>query len=164
MTPQNARIVLDLLLPHVHEEAKITRNLLAAIPAGSDDFRPHARSRSAAEIANHLVESEQYFLGLIQTGELPSNEPAEIAPPVASSLTYFAKASADGYGGLGQLNDDWLARPLTIEEWTWPAVEFLHLMITHAAHHRGQLSSYLRQMGATVPSIYGGTADSTAHA
>jgi uncharacterized damage-inducible protein DinB len=164
MTPQNARIVLDLLLPHLQEEAKITRSLLAAIPPGSDDFRPHVRSRSAAEIANHLVESEQYFLGLIQTGELPSNDPAETAPPVASSVAYFEKASSEGYAGLGELNDYWLARPLTIEEWTWPAVEFLHLMITHAAHHRGQLSSYLRQMGASVPSIYGGSADQSAHA
>ena len=36
---------------------------------------------------------------------------------------------------------------------------YLNLMMNHMIHHRGQLSAYLRPMGAKVPSIYGGSAD-----
>ena len=41
-----------------------------------------------------------------------------------------------------------------------PVVWFLTLMVKHGAHHRGQLSTYLRPMGAKVPSIYGASGDS----
>jgi len=40
-----------------------------------------------------------------------------------------------------------------------PAVAYLNFMNLHTAHHRGQLSTYLRPMGSKVPSIYGGSAD-----
>ena len=40
-----------------------------------------------------------------------------------------------------------------------PAVIYLSFLIRHTVHHRGQLSAYLRPMGAKVPSIYGGSAD-----
>ena len=40
-----------------------------------------------------------------------------------------------------------------------PAVGFLQLASNHTIHHRGQLSMYLRPMGAKVPSIYGESYD-----
>lgn len=40
-----------------------------------------------------------------------------------------------------------------------PAVSFLSLALKHSAHHRGQLSTYLRPMGGKIPPIYGPTAD-----
>jgi uncharacterized damage-inducible protein DinB len=40
-----------------------------------------------------------------------------------------------------------------------PAVNCLLFMVKHGAHHRGQLSAYLRPMGAKVPAIYGQSAD-----
>ena len=43
----------------------------------------------------------------------------------------------------------------------WPAVSFIQLTLTHTIHHRGQLSMYLRPMGATVPAIYGESYDTT---
>jgi uncharacterized damage-inducible protein DinB len=43
---------------------------------------------------------------------------------------------------------------------TLPAVSFLMIGLKHSIHHRGQLSMYLRPMGAKVPSIYGESYDS----
>ena len=43
---------------------------------------------------------------------------------------------------------------------TLPAVAFLMIGLKHSIHHRGQLSMYLRPMGAKVPSIYGESYDS----
>lgn len=159
MTPETARALLEHFLPQLYEEATITAQILQAVPPDQSAFRPHQDARSAAQIANHLVESERYFLGLILTGELPADEPAEIPPPVSESLRYFTGECATWYQRLRDVSGEHLARPLAIEEWTWPAVAFLQLMIKHGVHHRGQLSTYLRPMGARVPSIYGPSAD-----
>jgi uncharacterized damage-inducible protein DinB len=43
-----------------------------------------------------------------------------------------------------------------------PAVVVLSVVVRHTAHHRGQLSTYLRAMGGKVPSIYGPSADTVA--
>ena len=40
-----------------------------------------------------------------------------------------------------------------------PAIGFVDFANNHGIHHRGQLAAYLRAMGSTVPSIYGGSAD-----
>ena len=42
-----------------------------------------------------------------------------------------------------------------------PAVVYLHTASIHSIHHRGQLSMYLRPMGAKVPAIYSESYDST---
>jgi uncharacterized damage-inducible protein DinB len=36
---------------------------------------------------------------------------------------------------------------------------YLQFLMNHSIHHRGQLSVYLRPMGAKVPSIYGESYD-----
>ena len=41
----------------------------------------------------------------------------------------------------------------------FPAVFYLAFLNNHSIHHRGALATYLRPMGAKVPSIYGGSAD-----
>jgi uncharacterized damage-inducible protein DinB len=40
-----------------------------------------------------------------------------------------------------------------------PALSYVTFAVNHSIHHRGQLSAYLRPMGAKVPSIYGPSAD-----
>jgi uncharacterized damage-inducible protein DinB len=42
-----------------------------------------------------------------------------------------------------------------------PAVGFIQVALNHSIHHRGQLSMYLRPMGAKVPAIYGESYDTT---
>jgi uncharacterized damage-inducible protein DinB len=42
---------------------------------------------------------------------------------------------------------------------TFPAIGLLQVILNHTIHHRGQLSTYLRPMGAKVPSIYGPSYD-----
>ena len=55
---------------------------------------------------------------------------------------------------------DALAKPMDFRGLiTLPAVAFLRVGLSHSVHHRGQLSMYLRPMGAGVPSIYGESYD-----
>jgi uncharacterized damage-inducible protein DinB len=46
----------------------------------------------------------------------------------------------------------------------FPGVDYLSLSLRHSVHHRGQLSAYLRPMGAKVPGIYGPSGDETVKA
>jgi uncharacterized damage-inducible protein DinB len=58
------------------------------------------------------------------------------------------------------MSGDQLASPLNLfDMMTTSGVNFLAMALKHSVHHRGQLSTYLRAMGGTVPSIYGPTAD-----
>ena len=40
-----------------------------------------------------------------------------------------------------------------------PRYEMIQDTINHWAHHRGQMTVYLRLMGAKVPALYGPSAD-----
>ena len=58
------------------------------------------------------------------------------------------------------MSGDQLASPLNLFDMiTTSGVNFLAMTLKHSVHHRGQLSTYLRAMGGTVPGIYGPTAD-----
>jgi len=53
-----------------------------------------------------------------------------------------------------------LAKPVTFfGMFNFPVAAYLGFMNNHSIHHRGQLATYLRPMGAKVPSIYGGSYD-----
>ena len=61
---------------------------------------------------------------------------------------------------LKALPDDALTKPIDFRgQFTLPAVSFVRFILNHTIHHRGQLSMYLRPMGAAVPSIYGESFD-----
>ena len=60
------------------------------------------------------------------------------------------------------LNGESLVKPVNFRGmFTRPAVTYLQMGLHHTIHHRGQLSAYLRSMGAKVPSIYGESYDAT---
>ena len=61
---------------------------------------------------------------------------------------------------LEALSDEALTKPIDFRgQFTQPAVSFVRFILNHTIHHRGQLSMYLRPMGAAVPSIYGESFD-----
>jgi len=61
---------------------------------------------------------------------------------------------------LTALSGEALLKPIDFRgQFTQPAVRFVRFILNHTIHHRGQLSMYLRPMGAAVPSIYGESFD-----
>ena len=63
MTPEFALGLRDFLLASVENEFTTTKKVVAAVPAG--DYRPDPKSKTAAEIAKHIVEVEVQFLNEI---------------------------------------------------------------------------------------------------
>ena len=162
MTADNATFLLHgVYMPALKNETKLTKNVIAAVPADKSDHRPDPYSKTALELVRHIAAADIRFLDTVITGQfstaavLPENlkTPAEIA--AWYEQTYAAKLEA-----LSKLSSEQLMKVVDFRGmFQRPAVMFLMMGLHHTIHHRGQLSSYLRCMGSKVPSIYGESYD-----
>jgi uncharacterized damage-inducible protein DinB len=162
MQADEARFLLNVLLPQLEQEIATTRKVLAAMPAGQEDFRPHPSSKSALELAWHLASSDWWFMDSILRGEFGSGDGGlpEDVRSAADVVAWYDRMVPPTVERLKSLGDEELTRPVSFFGlMNWPAVQYLLIMLLHAVHHRGQLSTYLRPMGGKVPAIYGGSAD-----
>jgi uncharacterized damage-inducible protein DinB len=162
MQAQEARFLLKFFAPQLAMESAITRKLLAAIPENQREYRPDPKSRSAMELAWHLASSEIWFLDGILNGSFGSEE--EKMPgsfkTVADVIQWYDSNVPGLTEKLGTLSDEQLTRKVPFfGVYNLAAVAYLSILVAHSIHHRGQLSAYLRPMGAKVPAIYGGSAD-----
>ena len=137
------------------QESKTTRKVLERIP-DSSDYRPDPKSRPAKEIAWQIVFEEKMLVEAIETGKV------EWAPP---SMPATMKEIVDVYD-----EQNIAARIAALPQSKWDAqMEFFGSQrdvsevawgfLFDIVHHRGQITTYLRAMGSTVPQIYGPSAD-----
>ena len=138
-------------------ESDTTRKVLARIPEGSD-YKPDPRSRTAKEIAWQIVCEEKMIIDALEQGK------AEWAPPplpatMKEVLSAYETQSAT-------MPARWNA--LTAANWQGemeffgskrPAAPMAWSFLFDIVHHRGQITTYLRPMGSTVPQIYGPSGD-----
>ena len=140
--------------------------VIKAAPAGQLEYRPHPRSRSAFELIGHLIGHEQDLVELAETGEVHHRM---LVPfdGIDDALRIYSEAHETLKPKIGALDDAaWTAMGrflagghLVMEA---PRSDLAWMLLLDAVHHRGQLSTYLRPMGGTVPSIYGPSADTPA--
>ncbi len=138
-------------------ESTTTRNVLARIPEGSD-YRPDPKSRTAHEIAWQIVCEEKMIIDALESGK------AEWAPPpMPATMKEVLEAYEQQSAGMAQR---WTALPAA--RWDGaleffgserPASPMAWSFLFDIVHHRGQISTYLRPMGSTVPQIYGPSGD-----
>jgi uncharacterized damage-inducible protein DinB len=138
-------------------ESKTTRKVLARIPESSD-YRPDPKSRTAHEIAWQIVCEEKMIIDALETGKAEWN-PAPAPATMRELLESYGKQSAD-------IIQRWRALPAARWEGTLeffgsqrPASPMAWSFLFDIVHHRGQISTYLRPMGSTVPQIYGPSGD-----
>lgn len=138
-------------------ESKTTRNVLARIPDGSA-YRPDPKSRTAHEIAWQIVCEENMIIEALETGN------AEWAPPpIPATMKEVLEAYETQSTRMGKR---WTALPTARWEGTLeffggqrPASPMAWSFLFDIVHHRGQITTYLRPMGSTVPQIYGPSGD-----
>jgi uncharacterized damage-inducible protein DinB len=158
MTPEQASTIAAFLLPQVQQEVQTTARVLAAVPDGKKDYTPHATCMNAGALAQHIAGSDIWFLeGIVNAKFGPHPEPSN--KPAAEIAAEYRDRASELLSQIKALSGEHLAKDLTFHDWTLPNVTFLQIMQKHSIHHRGQLTAYLRPMGAKVPSIYGGSAD-----
>lgn len=136
--------------------------VLRALPAQRGDYRPHPRSRSAAELGNLLVDGVKGALALVQRGRVEWADSK--AGDVGTMADSYAAAHRELMTALAGVNSAAWRRKAEMlmggqVVWTEPLGEMLFGFLFDAIHHRGQLSTYIRPMGGKVPAIYGPSAD-----
>lgn len=138
-------------------EAATTRKVMERIPEGST-YRPDPRSRTAQQIAWQIVCEEQMLIDALESGKVawaPPPLPATMADVVAS----YEKQSAEIVERLKGLADARWDGELEFFGHQRPASPMAWSFLFDIVHHRGQITTYLRPMGSTVPRVYGPSAD-----
>jgi hypothetical protein len=161
----------ELFLGELDREAPITRRALERVPEGRNDWRPHPKSMPLGRLAALVAGMPGWLAMMIDQDSLDLN------PPGGSSGNFktdfktnqdLLKILEDGVSGaraaLQRIADDHLMKPWRLlVAGTTVAEQPRHIMmrdsINHLAHHRGQLTVYLRMNDVPVPAIYGPSAD-----
>ena len=159
---QTAFMLHTLGLPALKAEHSMTSAVIAAILPERGDYRPHADSRSAFDLAWHIVSTDIKYLDAIAAGVFPHDlkpVPDDVRGP-SEVLAWYSERFDPAVRRLETTSGDELLRMVDFYGLrTFPAIGLLQLILNHTIHHRGQLSTYLRPMGAKVPSLYGPSYD-----
>jgi uncharacterized damage-inducible protein DinB len=137
--------------------------VLKAVPQSGAGYRPHPRSMSAGDIVWLLAGELHDACVVLDKGEVsfvPKPAPATLAEAVQA----YEKNAAGVKRRLAKVKDAaWKKKARFLVDgkvaWETSLGDMLWGFLFDAIHHRGQLSTYLRPMGAKVPSIYGPSAD-----
>jgi len=162
LTPEQATFILAASLPALHAEHAVTKSVIGAIPADKADFRPDQIVRSAIDLAWHIAAAETRVLDAVASGAFDFSggaRPDSMRTP-GDVVDWYSERFAKAVDRLKQMTGDQLTRIIDFRGlFQLPAVAFVEVGLHHSIHHRGQLSMYLRPMGAKVPSIYGESYD-----
>jgi uncharacterized damage-inducible protein DinB len=159
----------QLFLDELDREAPRTRRALEHVPLGRDDWKPHPKSMPLGRLAGLVASMPSWVTLIIEQDELDLNPPAgrgQYQQPstekLGETLDQHVKKARES---LGNTNDEFLLTTkwrllsggkVVMEE---PRHVVLRDTLNHLAHHRGQLTVYLRLTDQTVPAIYGPSAD-----
>jgi uncharacterized damage-inducible protein DinB len=165
MDPQHAKFLTDQLTGIWEGEFPMTCAVLAAVPNDKRDYTPNAKSRTAWQLAVHLATADVWFIESITSGTFNWDPDAaakseKMFGTVNDVVEYYKREFPAKLKALRATAPEKLAATMDFFGMMQkPAAGFLGLANNHSVHHRGQLSAYLRSMGAKVPPLYGDSAD-----
>jgi uncharacterized damage-inducible protein DinB len=160
----------ELFAAEMAREGAISRRVLERVPEGRFDWTPHEKSMPFGYLAQLVATMPSWVVMMIKQDELDLQppggapyrpEPMRTAPELTRGIDAQLAAARDALNGT---TDEFLLTPWKLlvggrvvqEQARYLAIRET---INHWAHHRGQLTVYLRLLGAPVPSIYGPSAD-----
>ena len=157
------------MLHELEQEAPTTRRTLERVREAKLDWKPHEKSMTLGVLAMHVATIPAR---LAEVSMQPSFDVGFVVPrPTTTSIPALLEAHDQSIARareiLGSMDDSALELPWRMmkgstEIFSMPRGIFLRsVLFNHWYHHRGQLSVYLRETGALVPSIYGASADET---
>lgn len=125
-------------------------------------FRPHERSSSVETILRHQLLSERRFFGeFLDTPEPAPDTLLPSAPTVLGFSTRLVELARPRLDHLASRDTEWWLGPRPFFDVTRQRIWIFWRRVLHTAHHRTQLTVYLRLLDRAVPSVYGPTADIT---
>ena len=157
----------EALLPEFDHEMTTTRKVLERVPEDRFAWRPHDKSFSMRDLAQHVATIPMW-------GQMTLSQPeidlGVFAPPApvesrAALLKLFDDHVAGTRAALAAVSDAEMMAPWSLKQsghtvFTMPkAMVWRSFVMNHVIHHRAQLALYLRLNDLPVPSIYGPSAD-----
>jgi hypothetical protein len=151
---------------HILDTYASETNKVAAIWHSFTDadltFHPHERASTVGDILKHQVLSERrFFAEFLGAPEPPATEllpPALSIGEVTSRYVHLARARLPT---LATAAESWWLGQVPFFDVRRERIWVFWRRVLHTAHHRTQLSVYLRLMNRQVPPTYGPTADVT---
>jgi uncharacterized damage-inducible protein DinB len=159
----------QLFLAELDREVERSRHALEQVPEGKHDWKPHDKSMAFGYLTQMVATIPSWITMVIKQDELdvaPKDGPRP-RTEMNTSAEYLAgldKSAADARAALKDTTEEFLmtkwrllAGGNVVSE--LPRHEMIRDTINHWAHHRGQMTVYLRLLGAKVPALYGPSAD-----
>jgi uncharacterized damage-inducible protein DinB len=160
----------EWFLAELESEAAKSRRVLEQVPSGKRDWKPHDRSMEFGYLSELTANIPSWVGMAITLNELdiaPQDGSTHRPAPRHTSAELVAaldQAVAQAREALQNTTDAHLATSwrllaggqLAFEQ---PRHQVIRDTFLHSAHHRGQMTVYLRLLGSKVPSVYGPTAD-----
>lgn len=159
--------IVDALLPEFDHEMATTRKLLERVPDDRLAWKPHEKSWSLGELAQHVAQLPSWGEVTLASSELDLSGDTRVQPARSRSdlLDTFDTHTAAARNALlgrtdAELMAAWSLRHNGQVLFTMPkATVWRSFVMNHLIHHRGQLSLYLRLQNVPVPALYGPSAD-----
>jgi uncharacterized damage-inducible protein DinB len=160
----------EWFLAELESEAAKSRRVLEQVPAGKRDWKPHEKSMEfgyLSDLTANILSWAGLAITLNELDVAPKDGPQYKPAPLNTSAELVAaldKAVAQAREALQKTTDAHLATrwrllaagQVALEQ---PRHDVIRDTFLHSAHHRGQMTVYLRPLGAKVPSVYGPSAD-----
>jgi uncharacterized damage-inducible protein DinB len=155
----------------LQREHALNKKVLEEVPEGNNSWKPHEKSMELGYLAALVAQMPAWISLVLTTDELELTDPhaGKDFRPVAQNstqalLTYANAALDKATSALSSVKEEQWDQPWTLKIAGKVASSATRLQqvaenFTHAAHHRGQLTVYLRLLGNKVPATYGPSAD-----
>lgn len=161
----------ELFIADLQRDAEATRHVLERVPEGRNSWKPHERSMelgSLTALVASMVGWVEFIVNRDDFDLAPPKGPAYQGPKFenrAQILKVHEDSLQRAIAALKNTTDEhlqklwkFMVRGQVISELP-RHINIRDTVINHLAHHRGQLTVYLRLTSASVPAIYGPSAD-----
>jgi uncharacterized damage-inducible protein DinB len=158
--PRAREPVFQHLLKTYASEANKLNSVWLQFTSADLAFKPHARSSTVAEIIEHELLSERRFFG--EFLGLPEPPPEKVLPETRTPASYaerMLELSRARLKAMANQDQDWWLTIVPFFDVERERIWIFWRRVLHTAHHRTQLTVYLRLLDKPVPSVYGPTAD-----
>jgi uncharacterized damage-inducible protein DinB len=155
----------------LEREAAASRKVLERVPEGRNDWKPHERSMPMGYLAALVAQMPAWIAMMLTTSELNLGDKAgsgNFQPKASESSEALLKLADDAAekarlalsnASEDELNEVWTLKMHDKTLNSGPRHQQIADTFTHLAHHRGQLTVYLRLNEVAVPAIFGPSAD-----